>query len=107
MAKDGLDKLVKTRLINDYTEQPRLLRRENGLEDGYLLVGCMRTIKNAEQGRIFSMLPGCENIRFVKYGWMHRNIFFILLIFINFSVFISLAIIQCLKKLLDTQILQV
>lgn len=77
LAKDGLDKLVKTRLVNDYTEEPSiLLRRENGLEDGYILVGCMTTMKNAEQRRIFSMLPGCENIRFIKYGRMHRNTFF-------------------------------
>lgn len=77
LAKDGLNKLIKTRLINDYTEQPSiLLRRENGLEDGYILVGCMTTMKNAEQRRIFSILPGCENVRFIKYGRMHRNTFF-------------------------------
>jgi len=77
LAKDGLNKLIKTRLINDYTEQPSiLLRRENGLEDGYILVGCMTTMKNADQRRIFSILPGCENVRFIKYGRMHRNTFF-------------------------------
>lgn len=77
LAKDGLNKLIKTRFINDYTKQPSiLLRRENGLENGFILVGCMTTMKYAEQRRIFSILPGCENIQFIKYGRMHRNTFF-------------------------------
>lgn len=99
--------MVKPRLINDYTEQPRLLRRENGLEDGYILVGCMRTIKNAEQRRIFSMLSGCENVCFIKYGWMHRNTFVHSLYIYKFFGIYFAGYHTVPKKLLDTQILQV
>ena len=76
LAKMGIEKLVNARFINEYSNQPSLLlRRENGFENGFILVGCMTTLPHIDQRRIFSMLPGFNNIRFEKYGRMHRNTF--------------------------------
>ncbi len=49
------------------------LRQEN--RDGTLhnMVGFQTRLKWPEQKRIFSMIPGLENARFVRFGSMHRN----------------------------------
>ena len=52
-----------------------LLRRENGLENGFILVGCMTTLRYTDQRTAFSLLPGFHNLSIIKYGRMHRNTF--------------------------------
>ena len=77
IAKKGLDYLIEKKLQSSYSSRPSiLLRRENGLENGFILVGCMTTLPHAYQRLAFSKLPGFKDIRFVKYGRMHRNTFF-------------------------------
>ncbi len=39
----------------------------------YNIVGFQTHLKFGEQKRVFSMIPGLENARFVRYGKMHRN----------------------------------
>lgn len=53
-----------------------LLRREGALEDGFILVGCMTTLRHPEQLDAFSLLPGFSKLRMIKYGRMHQNTFF-------------------------------
>lgn len=52
-----------------------LLRRENALGNGFILVGCMTMLHHSAQDRVFSIIPGLEKIKFIKYGRMHRNTF--------------------------------
>lgn len=49
------------------------LRRDDA--DGllYNMVGFQTNLKFGEQKRVFSMIPGLENVEFVRYGVMHRN----------------------------------
>ena len=49
------------------------LRRENLRADSYNIVGFQNHLKYAEQQRIFRMIPGLENARFLRYGQIHRN----------------------------------
>ena len=49
------------------------LRQDNAVEDLYNIVGFQTHLKWGEQKRVFSMIPGLENARFVRYGVMHRN----------------------------------
>ncbi len=49
------------------------LRQENLRADSYNLVGFQNHLKFPEQARIFRMIPGLENARFLRYGQMHRN----------------------------------
>lgn len=49
------------------------LRAENANADTYNLVGCQTKLLQAEQKRIFSMVPGLENAEFSRFGSMHRN----------------------------------
>lgn len=51
------------------------LRQDNLAGDLYSLVGFQTNLIHSEQQRIFRMIPGLENARFVRYGQMHRNIF--------------------------------
>lgn len=51
------------------------LRRENSKGTMFNLVGFQTNLKFGEQKRVFSMIPGLENARFVRYGVMHRNSF--------------------------------
>ena len=39
----------------------------------YNLVGFQTHLKYGEQKRVFSLIPGLENAKFIKYGVMHRN----------------------------------
>ena len=48
------------------------LRRENSKGTMFNLVGFQTNLKFGEQKRVFSMIPGLENVR---YGVMHRNSF--------------------------------
>jgi methylenetetrahydrofolate--tRNA-(uracil-5-)-methyltransferase len=49
------------------------LRRENLRADSYNLVGFQNHLKYGEQQRVFRMIPGLENARFLRYGQIHRN----------------------------------
>ena len=49
------------------------LRVENLRADSYNLVGFQNHMKYSEQARIFRMIPGLENAKFMRYGQIHRN----------------------------------
>lgn len=49
------------------------LRQDNASASMYNIVGFQTHLKFGEQKRVFSMIPGLENARFVRYGKMHRN----------------------------------
>jgi len=49
------------------------LRRESLRADSYNIVGFQNHLKYGEQQRVFRMIPGLENARFLRYGQIHRN----------------------------------
>ena len=49
------------------------LRVENLRADSYNLVGFQNHMKFGEQARIFRMIPGLEEAKFLRYGQIHRN----------------------------------
>ncbi len=49
------------------------LRVENLRSDSYNLVGFQNHMKYGEQARIFRMIPGLGNAKFLRYGQIHRN----------------------------------
>jgi methylenetetrahydrofolate--tRNA-(uracil-5-)-methyltransferase len=49
------------------------LRQENLRADSYNIVGFQNHLKFPEQARIFRMIPGLENAKFLRYGQIHRN----------------------------------
>ncbi len=49
------------------------LRKENLRADSYNLVGFQNHLKYGEQARVFRLIPGLENARFLRYGQIHRN----------------------------------
>ena len=49
------------------------LRAENANAETCNLVGCQTKLLQAEQERIFRLVPGMENAEFARYGSMHRN----------------------------------
>jgi len=49
------------------------LRQENLRADSYNLVGFQNHLKYGEQARIFRMIPGLEQAKFLRYGQIHRN----------------------------------
>ena len=49
------------------------LRQDNAASTMYNIVGFQTHLKYGEQKRVFSMIPGLENAKFVRYGKMHRN----------------------------------
>lgn len=49
------------------------LRQDNAAASMYNIVGFQTHLKFGEQKRVFSMIPGLENARFIRYGKMHRN----------------------------------
>lgn len=51
------------------------LRPENKEETAFSLVGFQTQLKIKEQERVFRMIPGLENARFLRYGSVHRNTF--------------------------------
>lgn len=77
LAKLGIDVLYLKRFKYDYCNTPcLLLRRESALHDGFILVGCMTTLKHTGQLAAFRKIPELRNCKFIKYGRMHRNTFF-------------------------------
>ena len=49
------------------------LRQDNAAGTLYNLVGFQTHLKFGEQKRVFSLIPGLENLDIVRYGVMHRN----------------------------------
>ncbi len=49
------------------------LRCENLRADSYNLVGFQNHLKFSEQARVFRLIPGLENAKFLRYGQIHRN----------------------------------
>ncbi len=76
IAKEGMEKLRLKRFYYNYCNSPcLLLRRESALSNGFILVGCMTTLKHSAQRIVFSKITGFENCKLIKYGRMHRNTF--------------------------------
>ncbi len=51
------------------------LRQDNVVGSLYNIVGFQTNLKWSEQKRVFSLIPGLENLEIVRYGVMHQNIF--------------------------------
>ncbi len=51
------------------------LRQENLARSHYNMVGFQSRLAWGEQKRVFRMIPGLENARFVRMGQIHRNTF--------------------------------
>ncbi len=51
------------------------LRQDNASASLYNMVGFQTNLTFPEQKRVFQMIPGLENAKFVRYGLMHRNTF--------------------------------
>lgn len=51
------------------------LRPEDRDHSAYNLVGFQTRMKWPEQKRVFGMIPGLENVEFLRYGSVHRNTF--------------------------------
>lgn len=51
------------------------LRAENAARTAFNLVGMQTRLKHHEQLRIFRMIPGLEQVEFLRLGSMHRNTF--------------------------------
>ncbi|WEV42822.1 methylenetetrahydrofolate--tRNA-(uracil(54)-C(5))-methyltransferase (FADH(2)-oxidizing) TrmFO [Lactobacillus sp. ESL0684] len=49
------------------------LRQDDAAASMYNIVGFQTHLRYPEQKRVFSMIPGLEHARFVRYGKMHRN----------------------------------
>lgn len=49
------------------------LRQDNVAGTLYNIVGFQTNLTFQEQKRVFSLIPGLENAKFVRYGLMHRN----------------------------------
>jgi methylenetetrahydrofolate--tRNA-(uracil-5-)-methyltransferase len=49
------------------------LRQENLRADSYNIVGFQNHLRYPEQDRVFRLIPGLENARFLRYGQIHRN----------------------------------
>lgn len=76
IAMAGMDELYSKRFKQNYFDTPcLLLRRENAVREGFLLVGCMTTLRHSAQLAVFSLIPGLEKCKIIKYGRMHRNTF--------------------------------
>ena len=49
------------------------LRKDDLIGNLYNIVGFQTNLTYQEQKRVFSLIPGLENAKFVRYGLMHRN----------------------------------
>lgn len=82
MAKRGIDTLRFGPLKPVGFDDPRTgrrpyalvqLRQDNKQASIYNIVGFQTNLKFGEQKRVFQMIPGLEEVEFIKYGVMHRN----------------------------------
>lgn len=77
LAMVGAEELYSKRFKYNYFHTPcLLLRRESAFENGFILVGCMTTLRHQAQLAVFSLIPSLEKCKLIKYGRMHRNTFF-------------------------------
>ena len=51
------------------------LRQDNLIGTLYNIVGFQTNLTYSSQGRVFRMIPGLQNVNFVRFGQMHRNTF--------------------------------
>ena len=51
------------------------LRQDDLAAEHWNLVGFQTKLTHKEQKRVFRLLPGLENARFIRYGMIHRNTF--------------------------------
>ncbi|MGN1223237.1 MAG: methylenetetrahydrofolate--tRNA-(uracil(54)-C(5))-methyltransferase (FADH(2)-oxidizing) TrmFO [Christensenellales bacterium] len=51
------------------------LRKENNNGNMLNMVGFQTNLKFGEQKRVFSLIPALKNVKFVRYGEMHKNTF--------------------------------
>ena len=51
------------------------LRQDNASASLYNMVGFQTNLTYGEQKRVFSLIPGLKNAKFVRFGLMHRNSF--------------------------------
>jgi methylenetetrahydrofolate--tRNA-(uracil-5-)-methyltransferase len=51
------------------------LRAENLAKTAYNIVGFQTRLRQGEQKRVFSMIPGLHRAEFLRYGSIHRNTF--------------------------------
>jgi methylenetetrahydrofolate--tRNA-(uracil-5-)-methyltransferase len=51
------------------------LRMENAEGTAYNIVGFQTRLKWPEQARVFRMIPGLQNVEFIRFGSLHRNTF--------------------------------
>jgi methylenetetrahydrofolate--tRNA-(uracil-5-)-methyltransferase len=51
------------------------LRQDDLAAEHWNLVGCQTKLTQSEQKRVFRLIPGLENARFVRLGMIHRNTF--------------------------------
>lgn len=51
------------------------LRSENRENTAYNMVGFQTRLRQPEQKRVFSLVPGLENAEFLRWGSLHRNTF--------------------------------
>lgn len=51
------------------------LRQDNLADDLYNMVGFQTNLVFSEQKRVFRLIPGLENVEFIRLGQMHRNTF--------------------------------
>ncbi len=49
------------------------LRKENKAGTAFNMVGFQTRMTFPEQKRVFSLIPGLENLEFIRYGTIHRN----------------------------------
>lgn len=49
------------------------LRMEHASGDAWNLVGCQTMLRQSEQRRVFRLIPGLADARFLRYGSIHRN----------------------------------
>ena len=49
------------------------LRQDNVQASIYNMVGCQTRMRQKEQHRVFRLIPGMEQVRFLRYGSVHRN----------------------------------
>ena len=82
MAKRGIDTLRFGPLKPVGFDDPKTakrpyavvqLRQDDKQAELYNMVGFQTNLKFGEQKRVFSMIPGLENVDFIKLGVMHRN----------------------------------
>ena len=81
MAKRGIDTLrygpLKPKGLQ-MMDRPKAyavlqLRQDNLIGDLYNMVGFQTNLTYPEQKRVFSLIPGLKNAKFVRYGLIHRN----------------------------------